>query len=79
MYLLQKGCAKNLKLKIRAQSDQKWKNHQISWSWGLVIRKKITSKDVTWPQAEVAGITGIGKMATIGNIAGVGNIAIARW
>ena len=38
---------------------------------------KITSKDVTWPRAEVVGITGIGKMATIGNIAGVGNIA--RW
>ena len=38
-------------------------------------KKKMTSNDVIWPRADVAGITGIGNMARIGNIAGIGYIA----
>ena len=36
--------------------------------------KKITSEDVTWPRAEVAGIAGIGYIAKIAKIARLGNM-----
>ena len=37
--------------------------------------EKITSKVVTWPRANVAGIEGSENIARIGNIAEIGNIA----